>query len=71
MTMKKNIKFTIQPPNLALTQQYPDLFDYLLIETLGSGSFGKVIYAQNPQNFQEFAIKVINYKFIHDKRRFL
>lgn len=45
-------------PNPILTEQYPDLSDYLLLDILGSGSFGKVVYAKNPKNYQDLAIKV-------------
>jgi serine/threonine protein kinase len=63
MSLKKNKKSFIIQANPALTQQYPDLSDYILIDILGSGSFGKVISAKNQYNYQDLAIKVHDIKF--------
>ena len=46
---------------------HPEIGDYVLLETIGSGSYGKVKLAENKKNGQKVAIKIIKKSIIETK----
>ena len=66
MSLKKNPKSGLFSPSPSLNSQYPDLSDFIIHSILGSGSFGKVLHAENRETGKDLAIKVLLFSFYFD-----
>eukprot|EP00835_Amoeboradix_gromovi_P002250 NODE_123_length_18841_cov_0.279693.p7 type:complete len:235 gc:universal NODE_123_length_18841_cov_0.279693:14429-15133(+) len=56
----KDMLFPIEPRERRLSQQFPVEYFYSIKETLGQGTFAKVVTVLDKQTKEEFAMKVID-----------
>ena len=56
----RDMLFPIEPRERRLSQQFPVEYFYTVKETLGQGTFAKVVTVEDKQTSEEFAMKIID-----------